>query len=169
MADPAAPTAPPLKAAAAPVARPESPAKDAKPETKYKFELTEGAKFSLDNLLVQGSLEATLKLQDRVTATYRTLSVEEIQKVENAVPVGDQRDKSMKFVMNEMTIGQLYHSLIAMNGKALPAPGDGTEKDTKKHIVRNLPGVLFDLLVQGYNEFDRRSKELVTGENLRNF
>ena len=171
MADPAAPAAAPPKVASPPATKPAAatpPAGEQK-EVKTKFELAESSKFTIDQMLVQGSVEATLKLQDKVTATFRTLSVEEIQKIEDVLPMSQMREKSLKFLQNEMTISQLYYSLIALNGKPLPPAGDGGTEDKRKGILRNLPGVLFDLLVLGFNEFDQRAKALVSGENLRNF
>jgi len=173
---PSAP-APPLKAAApAPSVAPPQKDKAAEKESDWKYALKDGAKFSIDHLLVQGSLEATLQLQERMTATYRTLSVEEIQKVESVLPLGEMRDKSMQFLTNEMTITQLYFSLIAMNGKALPAVPSPEElekmpgkKDPRREILRNMPGVMFDILTAGFNEFDQRAKALVKGDAVANF
>jgi hypothetical protein len=174
MADQAAPASAPAKVASPPAnpkSQPPTPPEkgEKKDDSPNKFAIAEASKFTIDNMLVQGSVEVTLKLQEKVTATYRTLSVEDIQKVENVMPLTEMREKSLKFLQNEMTIAQLYYSLIALNGKPLPPAGDGGKEDKRMAILRNLPGVLFDILVQGFSEFDRRAQALVSGENLKNF
>ena len=163
---------PPLGAAKKPPAP--APAADPAPEgkkdaVKNQFSIADASKFSIDQMLVQGSVSATLKLQDKITATFRTLSVDEIQKVEDVMPLTDMRQKTLKFLQNEMTIMQLYYSLTALNGKDLPAAGDGGKEDPRMSLLRQLPGVLFDILIRGFNEFDRRAQELVSGEALRTF
>ena len=169
-------TAVPLKPAAPPPSGakpPPAPAADAKEDPKKdapknQFSIADASKFSIDQMLAQGSVSATLKLQDKITATFRTLSVDEIQKVEAVMPLNEMREKTLKYMQNEMTILQLYYSMTALNGKDLPAAVEG-EDDKRMNLLRQLPGVLFDILVRGYSEFDRRAQELVSGEALRTF
>jgi len=141
-------------------------------EPPFKFELVKGDTFTLDHLLVNGSLTATIKISSQLTVTFKTLSVEQLQLVEKAVDLSKQRDLTAKYVMNEMTIAQIYHSLQALNGKAIPnVPEKLTDPDTdpRRGFIRKLPGVLFDQIVQGLNEFERHAKALVSGESLKNF
>jgi len=161
------------EAKSAPAEKGDPRKEDATPkEPPFKFEIIKGETFTLDHLLVNGSLTATIKISDQLTVTFKTMSVEQLQLVEKAVDLSKQRDLTAKYVMNEMTISQIYHSLQALNGKAIPhVPEKLTDpdQDPRRGFIRKLPGVLFDQIVQGLNEFERHAKGLVSGESLKNF
>lgn len=159
MAEPLAPAA---------VASGPAPA-PSKPKREYRFKFVPDAKFSVDNLLVSGSLEATIAFNDKLTATYRTMSIEGAQRVERVVDPRDQT-RSLKFGMNELTIAQVYQTLVAINGKAIPptAP-EGSGADPRMVLIRSLPTVFFDQIVEGLNEFDARCKELISEGAVKSF
>lgn len=162
MADPQAP------AAAAPAAPAAPPIK----KREYRFKFVTDTRFSIDNLLVQGALEATVQFNDKLSATYKTMSIDGAQKTERVIDPRDQ-SKSLKFGMNELTIMQVYQTLVAINGKAIPpvqgamVPGDMT--DPRMQIIRGLPTIFFDQIVEGLNEFDGHCKELIADGAVRNF
>jgi hypothetical protein len=136
---------------------------------EYRFKFVPGERFSLDHLLVSGSLEATLQFNDKLSATYRTMSIDGAQKVEQVIDPREQ-GKSLKFGMNELTIMQVYHTLVAINGKAIPPVSpDGAKPDPRMTLIRSLPTVFFDQIVEGLNEFDARCKELISEGAVKNF
>lgn len=163
-----------LAAEAAPAA-PKPPGPPAKKDS-FKFDLIANGKFSIDTVLTTGTLEATLKFNPELQATYRTMSASEIQACEEIVDDAMRKERSAKFVMNELTICQLYYSLVSLNGKAIPAAGkkpytvrDPVEPNPRREWIRNLAGPLFDLVTLGLNEFDKRAKTVVTKESVANF
>lgn len=157
--------APSVEKPAAPAAAPAAPK-----TVPFEFKLEADDKFTLDQMLRTSWVEAGIRFNDKLVASYRTMSVDAIQAIEGAVDLARQKDKTAKFIWNEMTIAQLYFAVQTLNGKPLPAPGVFTdEKDERRKFIRNLPGALFDLLVKGLNEFDAHCKRLVGGDNVKNF
>ena len=146
------------------------PIKEGEREPKFAFKFEPGPAFSLDYLLVHNEVQGTIRFTDKLSATYRTMSVEAIQAIEGATDLAKNRDRTAKFVMNEMTIAQLYHALVAVNSQSLPkGTSYGDEKDPRRSYIRSLPGTLFDYLVKGLSEFDAHCRELVGGNSLGNF
>lgn len=171
MADVAAPAAPTEVATPVPQAK---PAEGPRPlERPFLFTIQKGPEFSLDNLLTQGYVQAVIQISPSFSASFRNMSVDQIQTVESlANPREDS--KTMKYVMNQMSIGQIYFSLVAINGirgiQAAPELSDRmTDKDARWKWVRGLAGPIFDQLLLALNEFDRHAKALVSPENLKNF
>jgi hypothetical protein len=157
-----APTAPP----------PEAPKVEAKP---YRFKFKGGEGFSLDALLIKGFLQADVQLSDQMVVSYRTLSVDQLQQIESVIDVQNVAVTG-KYQANELTIAQIYHSVQALNNKDIPRvpPTFGTrdykpETDQRRTWIRNLPGVLFDLITSALTEFERHAKELISPESVRNF
>lgn len=166
------PDAPVTAAPETAAAPPSAPKKDPVP---YKFKFTPGPSFSIDGFLINQYMEGTVHLNEQMTVTFRTLSVEQTQHVERSVDVQNQ-SLTIKYIANEMTIAQIYHALQAMQGKSIPAiPADyGTkdykpEADFRRKWIRGLPGVIFDLITVALGEFERHAKEIVSPENIRNF
>jgi hypothetical protein len=161
MADPQTP------AAAAPAAPAAPPIK----KREYRFKFVTDTRFSIDNLLVQGTLEATVQFNDKLSASYKTMSIDGAQSTEKVIDPRDQ-SKTMKFGMNELTIMQVYQTLVAINGKAIP-PAMGAlvpgETNPRMQIIRGLPTIFFDQIVEGLNEFDGHCKELIADGAIRNF
>jgi hypothetical protein len=153
-----------------------APAKPADPKEEWKFKAKNPSlKFTVDHLLTENCVELTLILSPQISATFRTMGVDQVQDVERAVNVQD-KERSYKYTMNELSITQIYHSLVDVNGKLLPpySPKKGTPeydptKDPRMMMVRNYPVALFDLLLKGLNEFDARARALVGGDSLANF
>jgi len=150
------------------------PEAGAKPADKpYRYGFKQNGRFSVDNLLVEGSLQGVVEFNPQLQATFRTIPTESIQATEAIVDDDMRRQRSAKYVLNELTIAQLYYGLVAINGKDIPAgkpkydPKD--ESDPRHLFIRKLPGAMFDLLVEGLNEFEDRCKRLLRGEALRNF
>lgn len=146
----------------------EKPAK--KDKYPFKYTLEAGDKFSLDRMLTHGGVEATIRFNEKVSAAFRSMDVAEIQRTEALVDLTQSKEKTAKYIMNGMTISQLYFSLVSVNEKPLPPiASDGEKEDKRREFIQKLPGQLFDLLVRGLNEFDEHCKELVSGETLQNF
>ena len=167
----AAPPAPGAGAATAtkPVAAPAPAGVEQKAPT-FEFKFEPGEKFTLDQMLLTNYVEAVIRFTQQLSATFRTTSANAIQAIEGAVDIAKQKDKTAKFVWNEMTIAQLYFAVFAINGKPLPPMGDFTnEKDDKRIYIRSLPGPLFDILVKGLNDFDKHCKQLVGGVSVKLF
>lgn len=161
----------PAPAPVAPVAA--APKVDAKPY-QYDFVPTQGS-WGVDGFLRNQYLEGTIKFSAELIATYRTLTVDETQAVESAPDITNPK-VSIKFAANEMSIAQIYHSLQSVNGTPMPpVPAEfGTkdykaEADPRRKWVRKLPGVMFDLLLRGLTEFERRAKEAISPEAVKNF
>ena len=83
----------------------------------------------------------------------------------------DPRDqtKSMKYGMNELTIMQVYQTLVGINNKPIPPIAAVDAADPRMAIIRSLPTVFFDQIVEGLNEFDGHCKELISDGAVRNF
>ena len=151
-------------------------APDKKKSEPFVFKFESNGKFSIDYLLLEGRIESTIIFSKEIRATYRTMSAEEIQACEEIVDADMRQERTLKFLKNEMTIAQLYYSLVALNNKDCP-PANGKYKskkdvdasDPKREFVRNLAGPLFDMVVKGLDEFDRHAKSLITKDAVANF
>ena len=174
MSEAAAAVAPP-EVAAAPQG---PPSVEKKPEAKpFRFGWKPGAKFSIDGFLVEGCLDGTVLINDKLQVGFRSLSVEELQLVEACVDMTQSSRFSGKYLTNELTIAQIYWSMESLNGKPLPKRidvGDWGKKnlleaDLRSKFVRGLPGVFFDMVTAALNEFDRRCKELISPEAVKSF
>lgn len=146
----------------------EKPAK--KDKYPFKYTLEAGDNFSVDRMLTHGGVEATIRFNEKVSAAFRSMDVSEIQRTEALVDLTQSKEKTAKYIMNEMTISQLYLSLVSVNGKPLPPiASDGAKVDKRREFIQKLPGQMFDLLVRGLTEFDEHCKQLVGGDSLQNF
>lgn len=152
-----------------------TPSPDPRPseKPKFRFQLHKGEQFSLDHMLRQGFVQAGIEITKGFIVVIRTMTVGQIQRVE-ALANPKEDSKTLKYIMNMMTIGQIYYSIMALNGVAIqPMPGDPaeqmTDKDQRWKWVKDLAAPLFDQLTAAMTEFDVHAKALVSAENIRNF
>lgn len=160
------------------IAKPATPSPDPRPPEKakpypFRFQLHKGEEFTLDHMLRKGYVQAGIEISKGFIVVIRTMSVDQIQAVE-ALANPKEDSKTLKYIMNQLTIGQIYFSVMAINGAgANPMPPDPaermTEKDQRWKWVKALAGPAFDQLTAAMVEFDVHAKALVSAENIRNF
>ena len=155
--------------------QPEEKAEEKKEEEKspYKFKFHPDD-FSIDIMLTHGFVRGTILFNDKFKATYRSLCLDDCQQCERVIDPERDKGKSLKFLNNELTIKQVYFALESINGQTLPPPPPKTEKgeeqeDARDRKIRALPGQMFDLLVQGLNDFEARCNVLVSKGAIENF
>jgi hypothetical protein len=126
------------------------------------FKILNEDELTLDNMFMNGVLVGHIQLTETISAKYKTLSAEETQAIEGSIDVDD--GKSGRYVLGEISIGQLTASLVAVGDTVLP-----DDPKDKGEIIRKWPSMYVNLLIDGYSYFALICKGLISKDGIQNF
>lgn len=104
-------------------------------------------------------VEKQIKLSDQIFFSFRTLTKEETDEIENKAL--DKDDEKTLKIFKEVEIDTLVKSIVSINGKKL---GD-TDEEKMEKIVK-LPNAVFRMLWAWQGVFDKAIELAITGRDL---
>ncbi len=142
-------------------APPQSPAQPPPPPPPkvYTLGFEPIGEFSETELFLKGVIRAKLWISEKVPAHFRSLTGEDVDKVNEAVKVTPQMTASQ--YNTEITYHNLAHSIEAIGG----APFTGTVDERLKKI-RAMASAVLGRLTMAYLEFNDHVDELFVGKGV---
>ena len=146
---------PALPAVAAPA--PPVPQKPQKKKIEYEFRFEPVGDFTAADLFIKGEIAAKMWITPKISAVYKSLTGEEVDKINEAVKVKD--GMSVTQFNTEITYYNLAYSVIEIDGK----PVTGGLQD-KLGRYRKMSANILTLFQVAYLEFNAHVNELLEGE-----
>jgi len=145
------------QAVSAPPTQAPPPAPPQKRPYTLRFEPV--GEFNETELFTKGTLRAKLWISDKIVASFKSLTGEEVDRINEAVKVTPQTTTAQ--YNTEITYHNLAHSIESVNGSVMPS--DFAERLKK---FRSMASAVIGRLSLAYLEFNDRIDELFVGKGV---
>lgn len=132
------------------------------------YEILNSDSFTLENLIINNSVQGEVKISKELSATFRSLTVKELRELESRMYSDADRETATH---SELQLRPAIKSIVSMQfkGKAFEFPAGSEELEEQKDVhVRNMSIPLVNEFVLAYNWFACLTALLVRGTDLKN-